>query len=74
VFAGANQPEIQMSDITRPIGDAEIAIAARKATREANQIEFRSAIALEVLADDVTRLHAEMKVIRSILAGIAAKK
>ena len=55
------------------IGDAELAIAARKAVREANQIEFRSAIALEALSDDVTRLHAEMRLIRELFAGYVAR-
>jgi hypothetical protein len=63
-----------MSDITKPVADAETVIAARKATREATQFDFRSGQALEVIADEVTRLHAEMRVIRYLLAGIAAKK
>jgi hypothetical protein len=63
-----------MADISAPIGEAELAIATRRAAREANQIDHRSAIALEALADDVTRLRAEMTVIRSLLAQIAAKR
>ncbi|WP_156436554.1 hypothetical protein [Bradyrhizobium pachyrhizi] len=62
-----------MSDFSKPVTDAEAAIAARKAVREANQIEFRSVQALEALADDVTRLRAEMTVIRYLLAGMAAR-
>jgi hypothetical protein len=63
-----------MADITEPIGAAELAIATRRASREATQRDFRSAIALETLADDVTRLRAEMSVIREFLAQIAAKR
>ena len=60
--------------ISAAIDSAEQVIHSRKATREATQLEFRGALALEALADDVTRLHAEMRVIRYLLAGIAAKK
>lgn len=62
-----------MSDISAPIRDAETIIAARKASRESTQADFRSPLALEAIADEVTRLHAEMRVIRYLLAGMAAK-
>jgi len=38
----------------RAIGDAEMAIAKRKSTREATQLEHRGALALEIIADDMT--------------------
>lgn len=60
--------------ISSAIDSAEQVIHSRKATREATQLENRGALALEALADDVTRLHAEMRAIRYLLAGIAAKR
>lgn len=62
-----------MASIGSAIGEAETAIAMRKAAREANQLEFRSAIALEAIADDVTRLRAEIQTIRELFAGFAAR-
>ena len=46
---------------------AESAIQSRKTIRETTQLDFRGALALEALADDVTRLHAEMQSIRIVL-------
>ena len=55
------------------IQNAESVIQSRKTTREATQLEHRGALALEALADDVTRLHAEMQSIRVVLMGMAAR-
>ena len=52
--------------------NAESVIQSRKTTREAVQLEHRGALALEALADDVTRLYAEMQSIRIVLMGMAA--
>jgi hypothetical protein len=62
-----------MANIGSSIGDAEIAIATRKAARVVNPIDVRSAIALEALADDVTRLRSEIQTIRELFAGYAAR-
>jgi hypothetical protein len=56
------------------IQNAESVIQSRKTTREATQLEHRGALALEALADDVTRLHAEMQSIRVILMGMAVTR
>lgn len=60
--------------ISAAIENAERAIGSRKSIREAVQLDHRAGLALETLADDVTRLHAEMQAIRILLSGIAAKK
>jgi hypothetical protein len=60
-------------DTMHAITDAEKTIQSRGATREATQQEFRSALALELIADELTRLHAEARTIRYLLATIAAR-
>jgi hypothetical protein len=59
--------------IVAAMQNAEAVIQSRRATREATQLEHRGALALEALADDVTRLHAEMQAIRILLAGMARR-
>lgn len=49
-----------VKDPMHAIGDAEIAIAARKPTREGTQLEHRGALALEIIADEMTRMNAEI--------------
>ena len=60
--------------ISAAIRNAELAIQSRKATREATQLDHRGGLALELLADEVTKLHAEMQSIRFLLSEIAKKK
>jgi len=62
-----------VADPMRAIGDAEIAIAKRKSTREATQLEHRGALALEIVADEMTRLHAEIQTLRILFAGYAVR-
>ena len=66
-----------MSNATDPFrvsAEAEAAIKAKHATREATQPEFRSAIAIKSVSDELVRLNAEMKTLRFLFAGYAAKK
>lgn len=56
-----------------PIAEAEREIAARKRLREGSQIEFRNVAALEMIADDLTRLHAEARMLRYLFATFAAR-
>ncbi|MGM4999242.1 hypothetical protein AB8A05_10950 [Tardiphaga sp. 538_B7_N1_4] len=62
-----------MSNIFKGITDAEAVIADRKKVRDGNQIEFRSVIALEALSDDLTRVHAELQVMRYLAAQFMAR-
>jgi hypothetical protein len=62
-----------MQDVTHAIDDAEQVIVLRKSTRDANQIEFRSALALEIIADEMTRLQAEVKTLRYLFATYAVR-
>lgn len=62
-----------MADPMRAIGDAEMAIAKRKSTREATQLEHRGALALEIIADDMTRLHAEVQTLRILFGSYAVR-
>jgi hypothetical protein len=55
-------------DSMQAIADAEKAIQSRAASREAMQLEFRGAVAIELIADELTRLHAEASTIRYLLA------
>jgi len=41
--------------------------------RDGIQLEHRGALATELIADEMTRVAAELKVLRGILAMIAAK-
>jgi hypothetical protein len=48
-------------------------IARRNAQRQHVQVEFRSPAALEIIADEMTMMRAEMTVIRSLLAQFVAR-
>lgn len=52
-----------------PIEAAEAAIKARKATREATQLDHRGALALELIADEMTRMYGEIKTLRMLYAA-----
>jgi hypothetical protein len=62
-----------MSDPFGAIAEAEAAIAAKALTRDATKIEFRSAIALETIADELTRWNAEAKTLRYLFATYAGR-
>ena len=63
-----------MNSPLQPIHDAKIAIEARQKQRQTLHIEHRAAVAAEVVADELTLMRAEMTVMRSLLAIIAAPK
>jgi hypothetical protein len=60
-------------DVMQAINEAERTISARKVGREAAQIEFRKAQALELIADEMTRLHAEVRTLRYFFATYATR-
>jgi hypothetical protein len=63
-----------MPEIGATIGQAEQTIASRKLVRESGQqYEYRSAMALETISDDLTRLRAEITTLRELFAGFAAR-
>lgn len=62
-----------MSDPLHPINEAEKLIEKRKMERESLQRDFREAIALETIADDLTRVHAELRTLRYLFATFAAR-
>jgi hypothetical protein len=62
-----------MADPLEPIHKAEAAIKDRARSREATGLEHRGALATELIADEMTRAAAELKVMRVLLATIAAK-
>jgi hypothetical protein len=62
-----------MPDPMNAIGEAELAIAARKKARESMALEHRGALPHELFADEMTRLHAEAKTLRYLFATYAAR-
>jgi hypothetical protein len=62
-----------VQDATHAITDAEKTIQGRSAAREAMQVEVRSAVAIELIADELTRLHAEARTLRYLLATYLAR-
>jgi len=56
-----------------PAADAEGAIQSRASQRDGKQLETRKAEALELIADELTRLRAEARSIRYLLTGFAAR-
>jgi hypothetical protein len=62
-----------VQDATHAITDAEKTIQSRSAAREAMQLEVRSAVAIELIADELTRLHAEARTLRYLLATYLAR-
>jgi len=61
------------NDPLEPVRQAEAEIATRAHIREKNSPAFRGPLAAELIADDLTRVAAELKVMRGLLAIIAAK-
>jgi hypothetical protein len=62
------------NDPLEVIRQAEKEIELRNQGRRAAQLEFRSPAALEILADEMTRIRAEMHTLRNILATYAASR
>jgi hypothetical protein len=60
-------------DAMQAINEAERTISARKVGREAGLVEFRKAQALELIADEMTRLRAEVETLRYLFATYAAR-
>jgi len=61
-----DKPKHQTSDV-------EWVIQSRASQRDGKQLETRQAEALELIADELTRLRAEARSIRYLLAGYAAR-
>lgn len=61
-------------DIMQPIKDAEAEIAARTAKRANVSVEIRTAASAEQVADELTRIRGELKVLRGLFANFAALK
>jgi hypothetical protein len=61
------------NDPLEPVRLAEAEIQKRAQSRDASQLDFRGPIAAELIADEMTRVAAELKVMRGLLATIAAK-
>jgi hypothetical protein len=62
-----------IQDATHAITNAEKTIEGRSAAREAMEPEVRSAVAIELIADELTRLHAEARTLRYLLATYLAR-
>jgi hypothetical protein len=56
-----------------PITEAEEAIEQRKQARESQRPEFRTHLALEAIADEMTRIRAEISVMRGLVAALAER-
>ena len=54
-----------------PITEAEETIEQRKLIRETQRPEHRTHLALEAIADEMTRMRAELSVLRSMVATLA---
>jgi hypothetical protein len=60
--------------VSDPIEAAKAEIERRnQQRRQTMQIDFRAVIAAEIIADQLTLIHAEMSVMRETLARISAK-
>ena len=66
-----HQPEIFMPS---PVTEAEEVIASRENTRKNTQLEFRGTLALELIADEMTRLRAEIRTLREQLSAYARRR
>jgi hypothetical protein len=60
-------------EMLQVIEDAEKEIVRRHKLRETHQGDQRHFLALELIADDMTRLQAEIRTIRNIFASHAAQ-
>ena len=61
-----------MPNVLLPITEAEETIDQRKQLRETQRPENRTHLALETIADEMTRMRAELAVLRSVVSGMAA--
>jgi uncharacterized protein YajQ (UPF0234 family) len=61
------------NDPMQVLKNAEAEIERRYKFRQQAQIEFRAPAALEILADEMTRIRAEMHTLRVLLATYAAR-
>jgi nuclear transport factor 2 (NTF2) superfamily protein len=57
-----------------PITEAEEIIDQRRLARETQRPENRTHLALETIADEMTRMRAELSVLRAAIAGLAPSK
>ena len=56
-----------------PITEAEEAIEQRRQARESQRPEFRTHLALEAIADEMTRIRAEISIMRSLVAALGER-
>ena len=54
-----------------PITEAEEALEQRRQLRETQRPENRTHLALEAIADEMTRMRAEISVLRSLVTALA---
>lgn len=62
-----------MADALHAVNEAESLIRSRAHQREGKQIDFRHAEALEVIADEMTRLSAEVRTLRYLFSTYASR-
>jgi hypothetical protein len=60
-----------MSYPLQPIDDAKKEIEVRQKNRAGSELHFRNSAALELIADELTLVRAEMEVLRGLLAKFA---
>ena len=61
-------------DVLHAITDAEKTIAARKQDRARDALDQRGFLAAEIIADELTRLVAEVRTLRYLYAGTQVPK
>jgi hypothetical protein len=57
-----------------PMTEAEEVIASRENTRKNTQLEFRGTLAIELIADEMTRLRAEIRTLREQFIADARRR
>jgi hypothetical protein len=57
-----------------PITEAEETIDQRRQLRETQRPENRTHLALETIADEMTRMRAELTVLRSLVSGLTGRR
>ena len=62
-----------MDKTQRLTSDVEWTIQSRASQRDGKRLETRQAEALEIIADELTRLRVEARTIRYLLVGYAAR-
>lgn len=63
-----------MSDAYPAADIARAEVERRQQLRQGVQLDLRGPAALEIIADELTLMRAEMNIIRNLLAGIAVRK